>query len=266
MRLIRMFLFLLPQVMLPQAGTGRTTFLVCYGRLEPARIKGYGTVILEQEHYKPSEIRKIKSQNDKVLAYISLGEVNKNAAHFPKLKGHTLGKNDIWDSYYIDLRTAETRDILLQIIRDGLESGYDGFFLDNLDNYGQFGPQKDQREDVVLLLKSIFEKYPKQTFLQNGGLDLISETAPYIDGLVIESVASDYSFAQKKYKLRDQNQFNQSVQRLADIHQTYNLPVTLIEYAGTQRLRTAIENRLRPLDFDYFIGNINLQTLPAFAK
>jgi hypothetical protein len=261
-----MFLFLLPSVMVPQAGTGRATFLVCYGRLDPAQIKGYGTVILEPEHYKPSEIRKIKAQNDKVLAYISLGEVNKNAAHYPLLAAHTLGKNDIWDSYYLDLRQEETRNILLQIIRDGLESGYDGFFLDNLDNFGPFGPQKDQREDIVLLLKSIFEKYPSQTFLQNAGLDLIPETAPYIDGIIVESVASDYSFAAKKYKLRDPNAFNQSVLRLADIQKTYGIPVTLIEYAGTQVLRAAIENRLQPLGFDYFIGNIDLQTLPAFTR
>ncbi|RZJ30497.1 MAG: hypothetical protein EOO48_04825 [Flavobacterium sp.] len=173
MRLIKMFFFILPSLLIPGAFASvvKSTVLVCYGRLNPETIKGYSCVILESEHYTSAEIKKIKTQNDKVLAYISLGEVNKYAKHYPKLKNHTIGKNTIWDSYYLNLCDGKTPKVLMSIIDEGIQAGYDGFFLDNLDNYTQFGPQPDQRNEVVALLKSIFEKYPNQTFLQNAGLE-----------------------------------------------------------------------------------------------
>jgi hypothetical protein len=269
MRLIKMFFFILPSVLIPGAFAStisKATVLVCYGRLDPASIKGYSCVILEPEHYTSAEVRQIKSQNEKVLAYISLGEVNANAKHYPLLQHNTLGKNKIWDSYYLNLKSPETSQILMKIIGDAIDNGYDGFFLDNLDNYTIWGPQKDQKEQVVALLKSIFDKYPHYTFLQNAGLDLIPETSEYVDGIVIESIATNYTFNDKKYKLRDESDYEKQAERLKDIKNTYNLPVTLIEYADTTALRDAVEKRIKNLGFDYFIGNINLQTIPQFSN
>ena len=269
MQLIKMFLFVLPSLLVPglfNNALGKSNVLVCYGRLAPETIKGYGCVILEQEHYTDKEIRQIKSQNEKVLAYISLGEVNAHAKHYPLLKHQTLGKNGIWNSYYLDLKQEKTRSVLMKIIGDAIDSGYDGFFLDNLDNFSQWGKQKDQKADVVALLKSIFEKYPHYTFLQNAGLDLVSETASYIDGIVIESVATDYTFNDKQYKLRDQSDFEARARRLQEIARLYSLPITLIEYADTSALHDATEKRIKNLGFDYFIGQIDLQTIPEFAN
>lgn len=268
MRLIKMFLFILPSVLIPRAfaQTGRANVLVCYGRLEPETIKGYGCVILEQEHYKPAEIRKMKAQNEKVLAYISLGEVNKHAKHYPLLKGSTLGKNTIWDSYYLDLKSEKTTQVLMKRIGEAIDQGYDGFFLDNFDNFGQWGRQSAQRAELVTLLKNINDKYPHYTFLQNAGLDLVADTAPYVDGVVVESVATDYSFTDKKYKLRAGDDFEQRAARLSAINKTHNLPVTLIEYADTAALRDTVEKRIKNLGFDYFIGQIDLQAIPKFSN
>lgn len=268
MQLIKMFLFVLPSLLVPGLFTsayGRSTVLVCYGRLEPETIKGYGCVILEQEHYTSKEVRQIKSQNEKVLAYISLGEVNAHAKHYPLLKNNTLGKNTTWNSYYIDLKAEKTSQILMKIIGEAIDSGFDGFFLDNLDNYTVWGKQKDQRAEAVAFLKTIFEKYPHYTFLQNAGLDLIPETAPFVDGVVIESTATDYTFNDKKYKLRMETDFENRAMRLKELNQKYNLPIILIEYADTATLRDSVEKRIKNLGFDYFIGNIDLQTIPQFS-
>ncbi|HLA56116.1 MAG TPA: endo alpha-1,4 polygalactosaminidase [Flavobacterium sp.] len=264
-----MFLFILPSVLVPNAyaaTVNKSTVLVCYGRLDPASIKGYSLVILESENYNAFEIKQIKSQNEKVLAYISLGEVNKNAVHYKLLKDNTLGKNTIWDSYYLNLKAGKTTEILMQIIGETLQQGYDGFFLDNIDNYTSFGPQPDQKTELVNLLKTIYTAYPDYTFVQNAGLDLISETAPYIDAVVIESIASNYTFNDKKYKLRDEADYQNYVAKLKAINTNYNLPVILIEYADTVKLRDDIEKRINNLGYEYFIGQINLQAVPKFSN
>jgi polysaccharide biosynthesis protein PelA len=268
MRLINLFLFLLPSVLIPRmfAATGKASILVCYGRLEPELVKNYSHVIVDQGNYTPAEVRQLKAQNEKVLAYISLGEVNTNAKHYNLLKNSTIGKNATWDSHYLDLSSEKTVDVLLGVIDQAISQGYDGFFLDNFDNFGPWGKQTAQKDALVSLLKKINAKYPHHTFLQNAGLDLVAETAAYVDGLVVESVATDYSFAMKKYKLRDEKDFAERAARLTAIAQLHHLPISLIEYADTKALRDAAEKRLKRVGFDYFIGQVDLQSIPQFAN
>ena len=247
-------------------GINKNTVLVCYGKLGAETIKGYEYVILEAKHYNVKEVKIIKAQNEKVFAYMSLGEVNGNAAHFKDLKSHTLGKNEIWNSYYLNLKSEKTVTVLMEIIKNTLSKGYDGMFLDNIDNYTIYGPQKDQRKELVTLLRNIKETYPKSQFIQNAGLDLISETSLYVDGIAIESVASLYNFKDKKYNLRDEKQFNETLTRLKTINSTYKIPIILIEYADTKKLNDKIIERIKPSKFPYFIGQIDLQALPKFIK
>lgn len=267
MQLIKLFLYLLPSILISNTftnGVKKNTVLVCYGKLKAETIKGYSYVILESKHYTAKEIKTIKLQNEKVFAYISLGEVNANAPHYKSLKNYTLGKNEIWNSYYLDLKSEKTETVLMNIIERTLAKGYDGMFFDNIDNYTVFGPQKEQRKALVTLLRNIKEKYPKSLFIQNAALDLVPETASYIDGVAIESVASHYIFKQKKYALRDSKQFEDTMARLKMVNTTYKVPVILIEYADTKNLYNQIADQIKASKFDYFIGNIDLQDLPKF--
>ncbi|RZJ67354.1 MAG: hypothetical protein EOO50_06315 [Flavobacterium sp.] len=267
MRLTRLFLFLLPSLV--SANTiappvAKSSVLVCYGRLDPEEIKGYSYVILESQFYNIYEIRKIKSQNEKVVAYISIGEVNANAPHYKDLKDHTAGKNEIWDSYYLDLKSEKTVSTLLRIMDGIMEKGYDGLFLDNVDNYTTFGAQPNQKADLVNLLKKMSETYPDKIFIQNAGLELAAETAPYVDALLMESIATNYTFDDKTYKLRNEADFKAYVAKLDAINKNQNLPILLIEYADTEKLYKQVVHRIKSLGYDYFIGSIELQTMPKF--
>ena len=220
-----------------QSDMKKNTVLVCYGKMKPELVKNYKYIILESKHYLPSNIRVLKSQNEKVFAYISLGEVNKNAPHY---------------------------EILMILVDELFAKGYDGLFLDNFDNFTIHGPQKEQKTAIVNLLKMIKEKYPNKSFIQNAGLDLIAETTNYVDAIAIESIATDYSFKQKKYSLREKSQYEALMNRLQSIHTTYDEPILLIEYANTPTLAKQVENRIKNSDFEYFIGNIDLQSIPNF--
>ena len=247
-----------------QSDMKKNTVLVCYGKMKPELVKNYKYIILESKHYLPSNIRVLKSQNEKVFAYISLGEVNKNAPHYSILKNNTLGKNKIWDSYYLDLNSKKTIEILMILVDELFAKGYDGLFLDNFDNFTIHGPQKEQKTAIVNLLKMIKEKYPNKSFIQNAGLDLIAETTNYVDAIAIESIATDYSFKQKKYSLREKSQYETLMNRLRSIHTTYDEPILLIEYANTPSLAKQVEDRIQNSNFDYFIGSIDLQSIPNF--
>ena len=150
------------------------------------------------------------------------------------------------------------------IIDEIFTKGYDGLFLDNFDNFTIHGPQKDQHEAIIALLKKIKEKYPTKMFIQNAGLDLISESSKYINDIALESVASSYDFKTKTYNLRDKIQFEEYLNRIKSLNEKYKIPFILIEYADTSLLENQIVDRIGSANMDYFIGNIDLQNLPNF--
>ena len=269
MQLIKIILFVLPSLLVSDAfgnGINKNSVFVCYGRLEPESIKGYSYVILESKYYTFYEVQRIKAQNDKVVAYISLGEINANSAYFQQFNSDFSGKNEVWNSHYLNLKSEKTIEILMKMVDNIFANGYDGLFLDNIDNFSDYGPQSNQKREVIQLIKKIKTDYFNHILIQNAGLEFISETNQYIDSVVIESVASNYTFDDKSYKLRDEFDFDEYVNKLIAIKNQYHLPVLLIEYADTIPLRNAIERRIKPSRFDYFIGNINLQTMPKFIK
>lgn len=242
----------------------KSTVLFCYGIMNPAQVKGYKYVVVESKHYSATNIKTLKTQNEKVFAYISLGEINENSIHFNDFKNHTIGKNKIWNSHYIDLKAKKANELIIEMVDEIFANGYDGLFLDNIDNFTIYGPQKEQKEKVVELIKMIKEKYPKKKFIQNAGLELAEETTRYIDIIAVESVASAYSFKDNKYNLREKSDYEAYMKRINTISTTFSIPFIFVEYADSKALANQIDKRLENTKYDYFIGNINLQTIPQF--
>lgn len=269
MQPIKFFLWLLPSVLIPgtfSKNEDKSTVLFCYGKFNTALVKNYNQVIIEPFHFNLTEIKQLKKDNKQVLAYISLGEVNSQAKHYKKLKNITLGKNNNWDSHYLDLKSEKTKEVLLQLMTEAFDKGFDGMFLDNLDNFTQFGPQKEDKKEAIEFLKIIAAKFPNKVFYQNAGLELLENTHKYIDGVVVESVASSYTFKDKKYGLRNKQEFDTYINRIDSLKTKYNIKFILVEYADTKALYDKIALRLAKYKLDYFIGKIDLQTLPNYKK
>jgi hypothetical protein len=267
MQRIKILFIILPLILIFnsfQDDMKKSTVLICYGKIKPEFTKDFKYVIVESKHYNAKNIKALKANNEKVFAYISLGEVNENATHFEDLKKLTLGKNDIWNSYYLDLESKKTIEKLMLIVDETFAQGYDGLFLDNIDNFTIHGPQKDQKEAVVKLIQKIKEKYPKKMYIQNAGLDLADDTSRYIDVIAIESIATNYSFKDKKYNLRENNDYKNYMSRIDSINAKYSIPFILVEYADSKTLVSQIEKRFENVPYEYFVGKIDLQTIPQF--
>lgn len=267
MQHIKVLLIIIPLILIFisfQDDMKKSTVLFCYGKTNPIAVKDYKYVVLESKHYNSNEVKILRSQNDKVFAYISLGEINESSIHFSDLKKQTIGKNDIWNSHYIDLRSKKANTILIEMVDQIFAYGYDGLFLDNIDNFTIHGPQKDQADELINLISAIKEKYPKKAFIQNAGLDLVERTSPYIDLIAIESIATDYSFKDKKCNLREKAMFEANLSRINTLSATYSIPLILIEYADSKELAALVKKRVEPTGYDFFIGTIDLQTIPKF--
>lgn len=267
MQHFKLFFLVLPSLLyLESFGNtiSKSSVFFCYGKLNPIEIKGYDYVILESKHYNASDIKKFKRQNGKVFAYISVGEVNSKSRLYEQLKNNTLGKNENWDSYYLDLKIESTRSILFLEMERLLSEGYDGLFLDNIDNFSTFGFQKNDKEYIISFLKEMNSKYPNHYFIQNSGIDLLSETFGFVDAVVVESVVTNYTFSDNVYRLRETTEYNEYIKKLNLLKRKYKLPIILVEYADTKALYNQIIERISKTNFLYFVGNIDLQRIPNF--
>ncbi len=263
-----LILCLIPSLILAQLPEktlmGKSTVLVCYGKLKPSNIKDYNYVIIESNHYNEPDIKQIKKQNKRVYAYISLGEVNAHSRLYKELKNNTLGKNNNWNSYYLDLKSQKTKEILLSAIKGIFDKGFDGLFLDNVDNFSSYGPQANQSEDLIQLISQIKSKFPKKTLIQNSGYELLPKTSTYIETILFESVATNYLFEHKKYQLRTQKEYETYLKRLNSIKENYAIPILLLEYANSKKLQIQVVKRLAATNFDYCIEKIDLQSITVF--
>lgn len=269
MRRINLFFWLLPSIMiayLSESKVNKNSVFVCYGKIKTDLIKGYSYVILEEKHYNKEEIRLLKKQNKHVVAYISLGEVNSHASHFNLLKDNTLGKNNNWNSHYLDLSKDKTIIVLSRLIKKCLDKGFDGMFLDNIDNFTSFGPQKNQKKELLSLLKKIRQANPEAFFIQNAGFELINDTSLYVNAILFESVFTNYQFSTKKYQLREQKESEVYINKIKTVTEKYNIPILLVEYADNLELYKNVQQKINNLNVSYFIGSIDLQGIPSFSK
>lgn len=256
-------LLLLLLTALSQSQNMEHSSLFCYGDFYPKTVEGYDYVIVEPSVFSKKDVSILKSKNKNALAYISLGEVNEAAAHYKTIKGETLGKNGIWNSHILNLREVQTRNVLFDLINNHLKTKeFSGLFLDNIDNYTQFGPTPDKIVDLLSFLKEVKQRHPNSIIMQNAGLFIADETKPFIDAIAVESVVTDYDFENQKYRLRKKADFIERLNRIKNIKQNNKIPIILIEYAKNKSLIKKTLKRLHKTELPYFIGEIELKHPP----
>ncbi|WP_197051652.1 endo alpha-1,4 polygalactosaminidase [Salegentibacter sp. Hel_I_6] len=236
--------------------------LFTYGDFYPGEVSDYEILVIESAHFDSEDIAVLKENNNIVLGYVSLGEVNEAAAHFPDLKDFTFGKNEIWNSHILDIENEETKETLLRIFNYNMNKGLDGMFLDNIDNYTEFGPTPNKKNALLDFLEVIEIAFPDIYLMQNAGISILKDTHPYIEAVAKESIATDYNFNNKKYQLRDEKVFTNLLSELDKAYSDFKIPVVLIEYADTPKLKEEIKKRLAETSWPYFVGKIELQKIP----
>ncbi len=268
MRLTSVIYFLLPLLTesLPatECNRDRSPLFVCYGRIEPSLLVGNELLIIESQHYTKAEIDLIKRQNTKVLAYLSLTEVHETTFFYAQIEPYILGKNTHWNSGYIDIANQNAQKILLTAAETILSKNFDGLFLDNLDNVGQWGSLSGNESALVALIGQLRTRAPKKVLIQNSGLFLVEQLKHHIDAVVLESLVTRYDFEAKTYGLRDTETRKTLTKKIEKTIKKIGKPLYIVEYADDFLLKKKAEKLLKPLGYPYFIANIDLLTKPTF--
>ena len=181
----------------------------------------YKLVVLDSIHHPP--IRPLIEQRKTVIGYISLGEVENYREYYKEVEkdGLLLDRNPNWpDSRYVDVRDPRwTRRVIEQLVPHLLHKGFQGIFLDTLDNPPDLERRNPQRfkgmtEAAANLVKAIRRHYPRIYIMMNRGYEILPAVEGEIDAALGESIFTDVDSVKKTYRLTDPKLYRQQVEWL----------------------------------------------------
>ena len=184
------------------------SWAVYYSNREPPEaFQPYGLLVLDAR-YHPS-LAPLQAAGKTLYGYVSLGEIERHHPLYPRVQAERLllGENPNWKgSYFVDLRDRRWHTHVLQeLIPQVLSQGFEGLFLDTLDDAGYLEDNKPyrprMRQGAIDLVRAIRARYPNVPLLLNRAYDLLDTLAPLLAGHLSESCYADYDEATRSYRL-----------------------------------------------------------------
>jgi uncharacterized protein (TIGR01370 family) len=168
------------------------------------RLGGFDLVVVDGELATSAEVAALRAGGATVLAYLSVGTIEKWRSWYPQLKRFRLGAWADWkDEWFADVSRAKLRRaIVRRIAPEILGKGFDGLFLDNVDmvETRNHAAQRPGMRKLVLGLAAVVHSEGRLLFTQNGhwGLQKLG-LIDVLDGWNREDVSWTYDFDRRRY-------------------------------------------------------------------
>jgi uncharacterized protein (TIGR01370 family) len=242
-----------------------------YGSDAPASaLHAPDLLVLEPDHgWQPKTLRR---PGQKILAYLSLGEVHASRPYIGKLAGALLPANPDWpDARRVDPGAAAWRQLVLDELAPALlAKGYDGFFLDTLDAAEDLEARKvlpGAKAAMTELVLALHAKAPTAYLVANRGLALLPKVAPALSAIAVESIFTEYQFKPGKYAWRDAARARAFATELLAVRRQSGLPFLGVVYVDPQdaAMRARALALLAEAGFVPAVAEIGLNQPPVVA-
>ena len=236
----------------------------------PGGFAGFNLLVLDNDSH--PDLKPLVQSGKTILGYISIGEVENVRGHFKEVKaeGLLLGENKNWPgSYFVDVRDRRWTERVKGLVRQTLQKGFQGVFLDTVDD-AQFlestepNRNKGMNDAMARLILEIRKTFPKAVIAVNRGYSILPKIAASLDYVLGECVLADYDSEAKTYRriapklYREQVEILQSARR-----QNPNLRVLTLDYwdpRDSQGIRN-IYREQRANGFHPYVSTIALDRL-----
>jgi polysaccharide biosynthesis protein PelA len=255
-----------------QAAASSLAWGIDYGpRTDPELARGYSLLVLEPDHARP--IAPLRGPSSRLLGYISMGEVERSRPFVTRLQraGALRAPNPNWpDARYVDLRHPLWRTLLLDtIIPRILNKGFDGIFLDTMDNAEAMERQDPKGNAGMVaagarLIRAIRQRYPKCAIMLNRGYAMLPDVASRIDFVLGEAMATRWNFTRNAYEMVSESDWVWQATRLRAAKRINpSLVLTTLDYWDPADARTVAElySRSRAADFHPYVATLSLNRL-----
>lgn len=235
-------------------------------KLNPAKLKkGSGVIALEPDDYKDADIKAIRAKGYKVLAYLSIGTIEKERSWFKTYSKYKLKRLSDWpNEYYMDMTKTPWQKFLVSRATALQKRGFDGVWCDNLDVYSEYKSGKEFTACYGLLQK--IKKLGGYVMVNGGSeflddaFDRCAELKYIVNGYTQEEVFSritDYDGKGKfgKQKADDKKFYQGLIKKL----EKKKVDCYLLEYTRDKELKDKIKEWCKKQKVDYYISeDVNL--------
>ncbi len=233
----------------------------------------YSLIVLDADHHPP--LAPLSAQRKLLLGYISLGEVERYRSHFAEVEseGILVQENEDWPgSFYVDVRDPRwTQRVVSELVPEILRRGFDGIFLDTLDNAADLertdpAAYAGMTEAAARLVRTIRLHFPTITIMLNRAYEILPLVEQDVDMLLGESVFTDYNFETKDYGRVPAETYREQVEWLqAAMARQPHLRVMTLDYWDPQDLDgiRRIYREQRANGFEPYVSSIELDRIVA---
>ncbi len=238
---------------------------------DPVLARAFDLLVLEPHHDR--DIAGLRGPGAALLGYVSFGEVERSRPYVARLDraGALRAANPNWpDARYVDLRNPEWRAILLtRVIPDILALGFDGIFIDTMDNAEAMELQDPRGSAGMVaagaaLIAAVRARFPKIRIMLNRGYATMPAAAASVDILLGEAMGSRWNFANKRYELMSDADWTWQADRLraARVANPALMLATLDYWEPTDRRQVAaLYARERAAGFAPYVATLALDRL-----
>jgi uncharacterized protein (TIGR01370 family) len=165
-----------------------------------ARYAPFDLVVADGEEATPAQIAALHAQGKVVLAYLSVGTIEKWRSWYPQLRRYRLGAWQDWkDEWFAKARAKRYRRVITRKVAPPiLDKGFDGLFLDNTDMIETHRKQSKGMRGLVGALSALVDSRGALLFAQNG-YEVIGPILSHLDGWNREDVSWTYDFDHRRY-------------------------------------------------------------------
>lgn len=243
------------------------TWAVFYGASAGTEaLRAPDMLVLEPDH--PWQPARFRRPGQRVLAYLSLGEVHRTRPYFAEIAGvpgAIAEPNPDWpDAFRLDPRSSAWRRLVLDRIAPRiLARGYDGLFLDTLDT-GPYLEEKGKHPGagaaMAALVNELKARFPETLLVANGGIAMLPRMAPALSALAVESVFTAYRFADRRYAWRDPADARARLEDLHAARTRHGLPILVLEYADPEdpAMRAQVARKVSEAGLVPYVADIGL--------
>lgn len=227
-------------------------------------------LVVEPDNFSPEYLKErfyIKNKKSKLIAYVSLGEVEKSRTYYNKLKREwILGENRGWNSKIVDLRAKEYVDFIFENVFQKLKE-YDGFFLDTLDSYQLVLKSEEDKKmyekAIVDVIKKLKKMYPNKIIITNRGFEIVDDVNEDIEALVAESLFYGLEVGKEiKYKKMKEEDTKWLLDKLNYV-KSKGIKVIVIDYVEpkNRKLQKEVARKIYQLGFIPYVTDRFLNTI-----
>jgi uncharacterized protein (TIGR01370 family) len=198
-------------------------FGVYYGtRLDP-QLSAFDVLVLDADSGLDLALIRMRAKAPQlILGYLALCEVHSSRSYAGKIRQarQLLHESRYWPgSFYIDIRRPEwQRMVLDEIVPSILKAGFDGLFLDTIDDAAWLEagdrPLSGTAAAAVALVREIRLSFPNRKLMLNRGFDLLPKLERDIDMVLAESILTTSVGVERKPIRAPQESYYERVSEL----------------------------------------------------